>query len=185
MKQTIPAGLIDNQVEIFSINSAPYTVYKMQVFSFDRTPKHIINKLIDNMKSNPTGESSMARLTGSDDDIVKVKQWMICRFGRLDETPDIDFKGEIQDNEYVPCPLRGECKEEGKGCCLLHVNAETVITKSEMNVLKEVLLPEKLIAEKLFKSPETIRRHMQTIRTKTRKANKAELVSWAKDHGVI
>ncbi|QEL01090.1 response regulator transcription factor [Olivibacter sp. LS-1] len=62
---------------------------------------------------------------------------------------------------------------------------EETLTKAELEVLLHIQLPEKLIAEKLFRSPNTIRRHMFNIRTKLRKANKAELAVWAAKKGVI
>lgn len=62
---------------------------------------------------------------------------------------------------------------------------EETLTRAELEVILHIQLPEKLIAEKLFRSQNTVRCHMKNIRTKLRKANKAELAVWAVKNGVI
>lgn len=64
-------------------------------------------------------------------------------------------------------------------------NEHLRLTGREVDVLKLIVLPEKLIADKLLISKNTVTKHMKSIRTKLRKANKAELTEFAVKEQII
>lgn len=183
--QRIPAGLIGKGTETFAIGNEPYTIYNGHPYLFDQTPRSRIDLYKNHMKSNPQGEKAMEEITGSKDDKVKVKQWMLCRFGGIDDTPDINEFDQIQEAEYVPCSKRGLCPYEGKGCCTIEVHKGEYLSKAELAVVKLSFLPDKLIADSLYISTQTVKNHITNSRKKVGLKSKLELVHWATIKGII
>lgn len=184
--QRIPAGLIGKGTETFAIGNEPYTIYNGHPYLFDQTPRSRIELYKNHMKANPQGEKVMESITRSKDDYVKVKQWMLCRFGGIDDTPDINEFDQIQEAEYVPCPKRGGlCPFEGKGCCTVEVSKGLFLSKAELAVIRLINLPDKLIASELFISTETVKNHITNSRKKIGLKSSKELVHWATIKGII
>lgn len=183
--QRIPGGLIGKGTETFALNNEPYTIYGGQTYPFDSTPKSRIVLYKEHMKRNPKGEKAMESITNSKDLMVKTKQWMLCRFGGMDNTPDIDENNQIQEAEYVPCSKRGSCKFEGIGCCTVEVSKGIFLSKAELAVVKLSFLPDKLIAASLFISTETVKNHITNSRKKIGLNSSKELVHWATIKGII
>ncbi len=182
----LPAGLYCGGTETVTINDEPRTTFKGTPYSFNDTPKCRIALYSAHMKRNPIGEKAMEGITGSKDDKVKVKQWMMCRFGGLDDTPDIDENDNIQEAEYVPCAKRGGlCAYEGKGCCTIEVSPGVFLSKAELSVVRLSYLPDKLIADQLFISTETVKNHITNSRKKIGLGSSKELVRWASIKGII
>src|SRR5690606_14910480 len=113
----------------------------------------------------------------------RIYRYILCSFGGLDKTPDINVNGEVHHSEYYECGLRGTCKFEGKLCWSIKV-ANGFLTRSEIEILKYIRLADKQIADVLNKSPETILSHMQNIRAKTGEADKVNLAIFAIEKGI-
>lgn len=60
-----------------------------------------------------------------------------------------------------------------------------IITKTELEILKRVYLPDKIIADDLNISPHTVNTHMTSIRIKTGYKSKPELSVYATKQGLI
>lgn len=185
LPQRMPGGLIGKGTETFAVGSEPYTIFGGITYPFDTTPKSRINIYVNHMRSNPKGERVMEEMTGSYNDTTKVKQWMLCRFGGMDNTPDIDENNRIQEAEYVPCSKRGVCPFEGKGCCTVEVSKNIFLSKAEMAVIRLIRLSDKMIANELFISNETVKTHIQNIRKKISAPSKLDVVYWAAIKGII
>lgn len=185
IQDRLPAGLFGKGTETFTIDNEPYTSFGGRVHSFEDTPECRIEIYKAHMKADPKGERVMEVMTNSKDDEVKVKQWMMCRFGGMDNTPDIDKNNKIQEAEYVPCPKRGSCKFEGFGCTTVETSKGAFLSRSELAVTRRIVKQDKLIAKHLYVSTETIKTHIQNIRRKTNCRTKLELVYWATVKGII
>jgi len=183
--ERLPAGLFGKGTESFNIENEPYTSFRGTVTDFENTPECRIELYTSHMKSDPRGEKAMEKMTGSKNDRVKVRQWMMCRFGGLDNTPDIDGDDRIQEAEYVPCSKRGTCPFEGAGCCTVEVYKGVFLSKAELAVARLLLDQDKIIADRLHISPETVKTHMINIRRKTGSLSRAQLVHWATNKGII
>lgn len=182
----LPAGLYSKGTETVTINNEPRTTFRGMPYSFKDTPRCRIDLYKAHMKQHPVGEKAMEDITRSKDDEVKVKQWMMCRFGGFDNTPDIDENDNIQEAEYVPCPKRGGlCAYEGKGCCTVEVAKGVFLSKAELSVVRFSYLPDKLIADQLFISTETVKNHLTNSRNKIGLGSTKELVWWASIKGII
>lgn len=179
------AGMIGKGTETFAIGNEPFTIYEMKIYPFESTPKSRIALYKEHMHNNPKGELAMEGLTGSKDPLAKTKQWMVCRFGGMDNTPDIDENNVIQEAEYVPCAKRGSCPFEGIGCCTIEVSKGVFLSKAELAVVRLINLPDKNIADELFICTETVKTHIQNIRKKINRPSKIEVAIWATIKGII
>lgn len=170
--------------ELFVCDDQAFVTHNRLTIELKDAPEKITNALKKFIKSDPKREKAYKAMAG-DDINAQMAQCVKCMFANLDGVPDIDENGFINNTEFVPCSKRGGgCKFEGIGCNKLSVCGNE-ITKSEMRVLEVCQLDEKEIAEKLFLSPATVKRHSQNIRTKTGISSGKKLALWAFDKGII
>lgn len=112
----------------------------------------------------------------------KVLRFLKCNFSVKDNVPDlIDEKFNF---EFVSCPLRGQCADEGIIC---NPELEIGISVREKEVL--LLIVEGLntyeIADKLFISYRTVETHRRNIQRKLDKHSIAELSRFAHENKLL
>lgn len=114
---------------------------------------------------------------------LRVRRFCKCNFGALDNTR-MDVDTGVFNIEAVPCPLRGECPWEGVICL---PEMDTRLSEAEVRVMR--LLCDGMsnieIANELFLSPNTVKRHVSTAYVKTRTRNRAEFVRFASDNSIF
>jgi len=179
----IYAGMIDKGAEFFSVKSRLYCVHNFKIHTWPDLPQKVLEWVENDMLNQPDALWSLS----SWENLIRedwTYRYILCRFGGLDDKPDFTDKGEVNHTEYVECELRGTCKYEGKLCCSIKVT-NGILTKSEIEVLKIVKQPDKIIASELNISPDTVSTHLQNIRIKTGLKNKAELSIFAYQKGLI
>lgn len=106
-----------------------------------------------------------------------VRKFIRCNFGEIDNVRDID-REKIYNMEHVACPLRGECKWENIIC---HPQHSTNLSKAESRVMKMVCkgMSTSEIAERLFVTYNTVKKHMANAYRKTGVAGKSEFIVYA------
>lgn len=106
-----------------------------------------------------------------------VRRFIACNFSNIDNSPDF-VKGCFANFEYVPCPLRGECPNEGVIC---HPKFNSQLSASELRVLAKWFDgdSEPDIADALFISPHTVHKHIQNGYMKIGVKSRAEFVKYA------
>lgn len=106
-----------------------------------------------------------------------------CNFGNLDHTRK-DLDGFMFNFERVSCPMLDECPLEGIVC---QPKMETVLSDGEKRVMKLVCdgKSNQEIADELYLSPNTVKRHISNAYLKTRKRNRAEFVKYANDNSIF
>ncbi len=182
--QKIIAGLVDRGVEFFVHQNEIKCTHDGKVYVFDQIPSWIIDIVNTDMLNNPEALRSLASWENlSEQDYLR--QYIYCRFGGIDTDPDIDENGVVHYAEYFDCGLRGVCKYEGKLCRSIKADVEGYISSREIDVIRLINEPNKLIADKLNISTETIETHMQNIRNKTGLNGKVEIAIWAVKRGII
>lgn len=133
--QKFPAGLIDNNVELFSFNEEPMAIHMGQTKNLLDLPCDIINLIDEDLISNEPAYVALD-LAGYTTKEAKLKKYAVCRFGNLDNTPDIQ-DGKLTRSEYYNCGFRGECPMEGIVCSSLWVNGR-VLSPFETEMIKEL-----------------------------------------------
>jgi hypothetical protein len=184
MKTSLAHILKGTGTEMFVCDDEALIVHERSVMSISDAPASVKDKLIKFIKADAKREQAYISLAGTDVD-AQLSQCVKCMFANLDGVPDIDQDGNINSIEYVSCPKRGVCAFEGVACNKLVADNGTKISDGELRVLEMYPLEEKEIADKLFLSPATVKRHSQNIRTKTGITSGKKLALWAFNKGVI
>ncbi|QTE37524.1 helix-turn-helix transcriptional regulator [Mucilaginibacter gossypii] len=82
-------------------------------------------------------------------------------------------------NPKVPCDKCGSTSHSHFIQSGIKIKNGVTLSPSEMEVFKRVMLADKVIADQLFISVETVKKHFQNIRRKTGLSNKIEIAIWA------
>lgn len=183
----IPAGLLDRGTEFFTVFEGmvqrAMCFFKGRPYSFKDMPecrKEIARK---ELSDQPTKEKAIERLVGTNPH-RKLEKFIMCNYGACNDDADICENGILSQPEYVPCPNRGKCPEEGKGCSNITVNGIT-LSNSQTRVFKLAQLENQAIADLLFLSVETVKTHMRDIQDKTGLNGKGDMIHWATIKGII
>jgi DNA-binding NarL/FixJ family response regulator len=138
-----------------------------EVEAFTLSKVKIIRKVNARIKElYPEAYQKLCDIYGDGDNDVqsypRVNRFLKCNFSVYDNHPDIDDDWNF-DLELVPCPLRGECKDE-----ICNPKLTTTLSSREKEVirLKVEGLTEEEIGDRLFISRATVHNHMTHIYTK-------------------
>jgi DNA-binding CsgD family transcriptional regulator len=183
----IPAGLLDKGTEFFTViennSQKAKCIHGGKAHCFQTTPacrKEIVRL---HMKANPIKEKAMEAMVGFDED-RKLEKYIMCNYGALNDEADINERGVLSEPEYVPCPNRNNCEHQGKGCGNVIVNGVT-LSAGQTRVFKLVYLSNKEIADRLFLSVETVKKHMQVTQDITGLIGKGSMIHYATIKGII
>ena len=179
----IPGGLIKGG-EFFTYNDQSKYITAGSMVDFWQAPTEVLQILHDDMKSKPLVEAAMVVLVGSNEN-EKLEQFSKCQFGALNNDPDIDENGKLSHPEYVPCAKRATCPVQGIGCSSIMVQEGIFLTKSETEVFKLVLWPDRIIAVTLGISEFTVKTHWKNIRVKMGLQTKGQIIQWATQRAII
>ncbi|WP_437918546.1 response regulator transcription factor [Sphingobacterium sp. LRF_L2] len=179
------AGMIDKAADFFKEGGKLYLSYGGCTKEWPDFDPRIMEIVQNDMLHYPEALKALASWENLLPEMYEYR-YIACRFGGLDDEPDIDENGIVHPSEYVPCKLRGECKYEGKLCQAIKV-ANGVISKREMDVLRLIREDNKIIADRLNISTETVNSHIINIREKIGKDvdSKPKMAIWAGKKGII
>lgn len=103
-----------------------------------------------------------------------VLRFIKCNYAALDNMPDIedDLLGRF---EYVPCPLRGECKHE---CVICRPEFDSELSEAEKRVMRRWKDNQTVegIAADLYLSPHTVNNHIRHSYKKLGVHSKSEFI---------
>lgn len=183
----IPAGLLDDSTEFFTVMEGKYLRLKALFggfpYDFNSVPECKKDILRTALKANVTKELAIEALVGHDE-VLKLEKFTMCNYGALNSDADIDINGNLSEPEYVPCPYRGKCSQEGKACSNILVNG-ILLSAAQTRVFKLANKDNKTIAETLFLSVETVKKHMHTIQDITGLNGKGDMIHWATVKGIM
>lgn len=106
-----------------------------------------------------------------------VTRFIRCNFAQLDNIPDISDNSHCA-FEFVPCPLRGECKLE---CVVCRPEFDHKLSAAELPVMRlwfHGKSPDE-IAEQLCLSPHTIHNHIRHAYERTGVHSRSEFIKYA------
>ncbi|WP_316780443.1 helix-turn-helix domain-containing protein [Pedobacter antarcticus] len=184
-KQVLPPGLMDGSIEFFIYEHEVKCLYNGRVLSFNEFPEEILQIIDSDMAANPKAMKALFDWDITDPD-EQMRQYIACRFGGFDNSPDINAEGIIQPAEYVDCGRRGNCAYEGKLCSSI-ILKNGILTKREIDVLREIGrgFLDKEICDKLNISQDTLRSHKDSICCKADVQRKAGLSQLAYKYKLI
>lgn len=112
-----------------------------------------------------------------------VRRFINCNFSKLDNVPDLDEEGVFH-FEFVPCPLRAECKY-----CNIICNAkiDTSLSTCEKEIIRLYLQGKKTdeIADMLYKSIHTVHTHKRNAYQKLGIHSERELFTYAQRNNLF
>jgi DNA-binding CsgD family transcriptional regulator len=174
---TIYPGLFDKRVEFFAYQEDVYCFYDGMKLHYNEFTDAVMLKVINHMAMNPHLVKWVQDKTKLDFGGDFTKRYIYYWREKLNLTPDIDLDGTMNGCDFFAC--------DEDVPMMLSINNGKPLSKREIEVLKEVTLPDKLIADHLHNSTETILSHFQNIRQKTGLHNKLELTQMACKQGII
>jgi len=178
----IPAGLLDENVEIFAEAGINYALVKGHCVPYNEFPQFLLDDIdasIDQVDNECLTEMGMVTVD------ERRQQWSICNVSKLDNIPDYKVGSITLQREFVQCDYRNVCPYEGRLCRT--ISQLTGLTKTQIIVIAHIRagLLNKEIADKMGISIETVRSHTQNIRIIKKLGRKADLALYAQEHGII
>lgn len=131
-KIIIPAGLVDENIEIFSFENKPYALYKGQRIPFLELPDQILELIWAELTAQESAYLALS-FSGYESKTAKLEKYAMCRFGGFDTAPDI-LNGQIVHSEYFDCGFRSVCAMEGIVCKNVVHNGR-ILTPDDMKMM--------------------------------------------------
>lgn len=182
LKESAKSAGYDENVEIVHLHNTPYFKYDRKMVSLNDCPEGISRAFYDRFQDEVMDSPEM---------LVAYKQmglnpgeyftqWLICNFGGEDHTPDLLLSSKTFYKEYWDCGVKETCPAFGKGC-----RKDLTPRQFEILQLFREGLPDKLIAEKLGITENTVREHRRNIFSKFSSRNKQEAIRSAASNSII
>ncbi len=172
----LPAGLEDSSLEIYTYKDELRVLYKGKAISFSKLPKEIIAIFRNDLEQNNEARKSLRLDFKIKDQKGQLVQYVKCRYGGFDFTPDLTNDGKINPEAW-DCGRKHACCGYGKICPAVE-GPHGKITPGELRVMRLVCdgHSDKLIADKLNISINTELKHMNNIRHKLNVYSRQEIV---------
>ena len=126
-------GMVDDNVEMFVQNNDLKVIHQGKILEFSELPFSIISILEEAIESDHDAINALMQMH-PDSKINRTKQFAMCRLGGLDYQADI-INNTLQDGEYWPCPIHGNCAHEGILCKLPVINGQR-LSKVDVRLLQ-------------------------------------------------
>jgi DNA-binding CsgD family transcriptional regulator len=144
----IPSGLVDENIELFSVNGKVMATHNGSVKHLYDLPFHFIELLTNEMYASPSIVLAL-QMAGFRSKKAQLEKFAECRFGGYDFTADFK-EGQFSEAEYHDCGYRGECPMEGVVCGFFKINGH-IITPFEIQMIQLLATEDTIpvMAEKL------------------------------------
>ncbi len=182
--KSIPAGLVDFQVEFFVLDGEIKYIQGGRVHLFKDLDVLSEELLRVDLENHPLALKSIEDL-GIIDPQEQLKKYIFCNFGGFDERADVTTDG-ISIPEYWDCQQRGTCKHEGR-ICHMPEGINGFITRKEIEIMKLVGkdLSDKEIASRMGISQNTVAVHRTHIEKKIGASSKVGIATFALSNNII
>lgn len=180
----LPAGLEDQNLEIYVHNNELHVTYRGRVIDFIELP-HAIREIFEvQLIRDHTARVSLQKDMGITNSTDMLIQYVKCLFGGFDSNPDL--KDGKTTNEFWDCGLHGSCPGEGK-VCKMPEGPMGVLSPREYQTAVLVARGkfDKEIAAELNIEETSVREYMKRIRCKIEANNRIEIMLWAQKSGLI
>lgn len=180
----IPSGLIDENIELFSVSGLIKATHAGQVKDLFDLPIAFIEKAKAKMNENQSTITAL-ELAGFKSAKEKLNKYLECNFGGYDFVAD--FKdGAFSVSEYHECGFRGTCAMEGIVCGFFKINGH-VITPFEIQIIQHLATEDTIpvMAEKLKVCVNTFETKKQKLYEKLGVLSRPRLVAIAYNFQIL
>lgn len=179
INQSYYPGMLNTDIEFFNSGEATYFMTEGSVRPFNEITTELF-QLLENEINKDFEIQDYLQTKFPNNPLRQLEEFTKCRFGGLDFSADIDHAGKIQKGEYWDCPLRGNCKGEGKLCKHIKFNNH-IINSDEIKLIQLLItgITNKNISEKLEIPFGTIHYKKQRLYEKLEITTKQELTLFA------
>jgi len=181
MKQKLPAGLIDSNIEVFSDEKENlFAIHGGITIAFFDLPEEIIAAFKEEMLNNTQAIVSLNKHGLKTIDEM-LHQYVWCNYGGFDNTPDFITESNDLTKEFWLCGKRKDCPFVHKVCGQLIAPNEEYLTKQEIRIIQLIAagLFDAELAETLFIAQGTIIAHKANIFRKLQVNSKNEVTIFA------
>jgi DNA-binding CsgD family transcriptional regulator len=182
---SLPAGLMDENLEIFIHQDNLFVLYKGRPMPFEMLHEDIHDTFLQHMLANKKALESLKTDFGYTDVKAMLVQYVKCNFGNFDNIPDADVNGTIYP-ECWDCGKRGTCPAEGKVCGRI-VGPHGILERAETEIFFLLIAgnSHKMIADMRGKHIQTIESQLKSIREKLGCHSSIEVMDFAMKRKLI
>lgn len=160
----LPAGLTDNNIEVFASGNEVMATYDGKIIPFTSLPTDVKEIFFQEMLKDTDSIKEFVRQNITDETQM-LNQWTWCNFGGWNEFPDYE-NGKFS-IDFWDCGRRNECPFKTKLCKGMKINDESC-SKRELEIIQFIGRGklDKEIAKDLCISVHTVTTHRQRIENK-------------------
>lgn len=111
-----PGMISSKSIEFFVTGNEVNVIHDKKISKFTELPFGAIQILQEAIDANKEIKLALHDMHPNSN-YKRLEQFAKCRFGGLDFKPDIK-NNKLQEGEYWPCPMHGNCEAEGTLCQL-------------------------------------------------------------------
>lgn len=177
---TLPAGLNDDNVEIFRHENNVFGLYKGHKTKYYELPVHIRSIFNLELNLDIKALAALSEMGYYSDDAEEM--FVGCRYGNFDNSPDLDLKTGKLTPDSPSCDKECTCPGFGKVCLV-----PCGLSKKEYSTVRLMAtgLQDDEISNVMGLSVSTIRTHLSKVREKLNLNNRAEITNWAIKRNII
>lgn len=161
MKTQLPAGLVDNNVELFEHNQELKFLFSGSVYKMPKLSLEAREIALQDMLSNRNAYLKISEWGYVGEE--KLNKYLACRCGGFDSVPDINNDIKTLNAEYWDCPKRNTC--DGSGIvCVMPIGPGGKLSHRELDAIKAIMdgTPVKAACEKLNIRFNTFRAYLKS-----------------------
>ncbi len=164
-------GVSNHDIEFFTTDFEDSWMVENNKFTpFEEFDVNILSLLEGAMFEDPRIDEHLISY-GLHKPIDRLKRFNICRHGAYTNHPDYNKRtGKFEDCEYLRCGYHGNCPYNLEGIMCQQMKVQNgILTHAELTYIKFLIqddLTDQKIADRLFRSVHTLKKHRQTITAK-------------------
>lgn len=184
MESQLPAGLVDNNVELFNHIDSLNCLSGGNVFKIKRLSIEAREIALNDMFANKRAYDKICSWGYQGED--KLNKYLSCRCGGFDNVPDIDLESKKLNPEFWNCKMRSFC--DGSGVvCIIPKGPGGQLSHRQLDVIKSLEKgePQKAACDRIGIKYNTYRAYLKSIYKKTGVHSNVELLQFARNNNII
>lgn len=168
----IPAGIFEG-IELFAQNGKMFAIENGTVMPFDDLPEAIIQEFLWIFSLDRTAQSFIRKEFHVTSENELFTQWLFCKFGSCDGTPDF-IDGAINTDAFNSACKRRKCPGRGKICGCISSLKDYEVETLALLISGHTL---STMSSELLRSVDAIKSRIEKLKSKLKCRNVAQLAS--------